>query len=72
MPPGPEAGRFLSQQESAMDPNAALIELLEAIRDQDEHAARDTLDNIQTWMRLGGFAPNTTRAIEALKQGVST
>jgi hypothetical protein len=55
-----------------MDPNAALIELLEAIRDQDEHAARDTLDNIQTWMRLGGFAPNTTRAIEALKQGVST
>ena len=51
-----------------MDPNAALIALLQAIEDQDSVDADAHLANILDWMRRGGFAPNCQAAIETLRE----
>jgi hypothetical protein len=51
-----------------MDPKAALIDLLESIAARDFDSARDTLDNIEAWLRKGGFMPEEIhKALDALR-----
>lgn len=45
-----------------MDPEACLLACETAIRDRDEDAAYDCLENYANWRRNGGFEPTLTVA----------
>jgi hypothetical protein len=51
-----------------MDPNAAMIDLLEAIETGSRIDAENALDDLMRWIRNGGFPPNTAAAIETLRE----
>ena len=43
-----------------MDPNATLLEILECFRDGDSDEALYLLEDLEEWLRKGGFAPTVT------------
>jgi hypothetical protein len=51
-----------------MDPKQALIDMLESIAARDIESARDSLTNLEDWMRCGGFVPEAIhKALDALR-----
>lgn len=40
-----------------MDPNAAIARLWDAINETDLLTARDTLNDLEDWISIGGFVP---------------
>ena len=45
-----------------MDPNQTLSDLLEAFADGDRDSALEHLDDLRTWLKMGGFMPRLTTA----------
>lgn len=57
-----------TEEPKTVDPKAALITLLEAIKDRDTITAEDTLDDLLGWVVDGGFIPpELDAAIAALR-----
>jgi hypothetical protein len=64
----PQTIWFDCDRNFAMDPQAAIRELLELIKARDTEAAREQLDYIAEWINKGGFVPAAIdKAIEALR-----
>ncbi|MDB5388252.1 MAG: hypothetical protein JWM11_3898 [Planctomycetaceae bacterium] len=47
-----------------MDPNATLRDLLEALKGRDWDLVQELSEALLTWMRNGGFPPNTIGPME--------
>ena len=45
------------RQETAMDPNACLDRMSEAVACRDYHEAREAVRDLQSWIGRGGFLP---------------
>jgi hypothetical protein len=41
-----------------MDPNAAILLLIDAIRESDHEATEEHADNLAAWIEKGGFPPS--------------
>lgn len=53
-----------------MDPRQTLIDLLEAIAARDHDGARWALEEIEEWLRKGGFMPEQIHgALDVLRFG---
>lgn len=47
-----------------MDPTAALLMLLNALKDEERTEAIEAMDGLTGWLANGGFFPNTVKATE--------
>ena len=47
-----------------MDPTAALLMLLNALKDEERTEAIEAMDGLTGWLTNGGFFPNTVKATE--------
>ena len=55
-----------------MDPDAALITMLEAIENRDRATAYLYFKVIFAWMQKGGYPPNCQAAVETLRDRIAS
>jgi hypothetical protein len=54
-----------------LDPTAALIRALEAMRDGDRVEAFDALQDLAGWLAKGGFLPDVYAALRELENRIA-